>query len=83
MDPENRALIEKTGVSIWLKVSFAKLSDRVRIDGSRPNFMNLDQARQLYHSREPSYALAKMQISTDEGTPETIADEIIGVIRNS
>lgn len=83
LDPENRALAEKTGLTVWLKASFAKVADRVRIDGTRPKFTSKEQAEALYRSREPYYALAKVHVSTDDGTPETIADEIIGVVRRS
>jgi len=80
-DPENRNLAEKTGLTVWLKVSFSKLVQRVRIDGTRPKFVDSSQAEQLYESREPLYALAKVHISTDDGTPESAADEIIGALR--
>jgi shikimate kinase len=80
-DPENRDLAEKTGLTVWLKVSFSKLVQRVRIDGTRPKFVDTSQAEQLYESREPQYALAKVHISTDDGTPESAADEIIGALR--
>jgi len=81
IDPENRDLAEKTGLTVWLKVSFSKLVQRVRIDGTRPNFADSAQAEQLYGTREPSYALAKVHISTEDGTPESAADEIIGALR--
>jgi shikimate kinase len=80
-DPENRDLAEKTGLTVWLKVSFSKLVQRVRIDGTRPKFVDPSEAEQLYESREPLYALAKVHISTDDGTPESAADEIIGALR--
>ena len=83
IDPENRDLAEKTGLTVWLKVPFAKLVDRVKIDGTRPKFPDQEQAESLYRTREPFYALAKVHVSTDDSTPETTVDEIIGVVRNS
>ncbi len=83
VDSENRDLAERTGLTVWLKVSFPILAGRVKIDGTRPNFARKDQAERLYQNREPFYALANVHISTDGGTPESAADEIIGVIRNS
>ena len=80
VDRENRDLAEKTGLTVWLKVSFSKLVQRVRIDGTRPKFVDSAQVKQLYESREPLYALAKVHISTDDGTPEAAADEIIGAL---
>jgi len=81
IDPENRDLAEKTGLTVWLKVSFSKLVQRVRIDGTRPKFIDSAQAERLYESREPLYALAKVHVSTEDGTPESAADEIIGALR--
>jgi len=81
IDPENRELAEITGLTVWLKVSFSRLVDRVRIDGTRPKFADKAQAKQLYETREPFYELAKVHVSTDDGTPDSAADEIIGVFR--
>ena len=81
IDPENRATAEKTGLTVWLKASFSQLAGRVKIDGTRPNFADKDKAEQLYQTRQPSYALAKLHVSTDEGTPDSAADEIIGEVR--
>ena len=83
IDPGNRDVAEKTGLTVWLKVSFAKLASRVKIDGTRPKFSDPDQAEQLYRTREPFYALAKVHIETDGGTPESVSDEIMGVVQNS
>jgi shikimate kinase len=83
VDPQNRDLVENSGLTVWLKLSFAKAVSRVRIDGTRPNFMDQEKAERLYHTREPHYALAKLHVSTDEASPESVADEIIGVLRKS
>jgi shikimate kinase len=81
MDAENRDVAEKTGLTVWLKVSFSKLVHRVKIDGTRPKFVDQAQAERLYQIREPLYALAKVHVSTDDGTPDSAVDEIMGVFR--
>jgi shikimate kinase len=83
IDPQNRTVADKSGLTVWLKVSFAKVADRVKMDGTRPKFDNREEAERLYQKREPYYALAKLHVSTDDGTPESVADEIIGVIKQS
>lgn len=83
IDPGNRELAEATGLTVWLKVSFANLAARVKIDGTRPKFADKAQAQDLYETREPFYALAKVHVRTDDGTPETAVNQIIGVIRSS
>jgi shikimate kinase len=81
VDERNRELADATGLTIWLKVSFDNLAARVKIDGTRPKFLDRDQAERLFQAREPFYALAKIHVITDEGTPETAVNQIIGVIR--
>ena len=83
IDPESRDLVENSGLTVWLKLSFAKAVSRVKIDGTRPNFMDQEKAQRLYKTREPHYALAKLHVSTDESSPESVADEIIGALRKS
>ena len=83
LDPENRAFAENTGLTVWLKVSFSTVAGRVKIDGTRPKFASKEQAELLHQAREPYYALAKLHISTDQGTPDTVVDEILGAIRES
>ena len=80
IDPENRDLAEKTGLTVWLKVSFSKLVQRVRIDGTRPKFADKAQAERLYQEREPFYTLARVHVSTDDGNPDNVVDEIIGAL---
>jgi shikimate kinase len=81
IDPENREVAEKTGLTVWLRASFAQLAGRVKIDGRRPKFVDKEQAERLYLTREPFYSLAKIHVATDHGTPDSAADEIIEVFR--
>jgi shikimate kinase len=81
MDPENRELTQKTGLTVWLKASFSNLAGRVKMDGTRPNFQDKAQAERLYQMREPMYALAKVHVVTDNGSPDSVVDEIIGELR--
>ena len=83
LDPENRSIAESTGLTVWLKVSFANVGHRVKIDGTLPKFTSKEQAEKLYLSRDSYYSLAQLHVSTDNGTPETIADEIVEAIRKS
>jgi shikimate kinase len=83
IDPANKEIAESSGLTVWLKVPFTKIAGRVRIDGSRPNFMDMEKAERLYQEREPHYARAKLHISMDDGSPDSIAEEIIGVLRKS
>jgi shikimate kinase len=83
LDPENRVATETTGLTVWLKVSFSTVAARVKMDGTRPKFSSKEQAESLFQSREAYYALAKMHISTDHGTADAVADEIVGAVQKS
>jgi shikimate kinase len=77
MDSENRAFMDKTGITVWLKVSFTKVAGRVKIDGTRPKFTDRDQAERLFESRQPYYALAQVHVETDDGSPDLIVARIL------
>ncbi len=77
---DNRDLADRTGLTIWLKVSFPKVAERVKIDGTRPMFQDRQQAERLFESREPAYRLAKLHISTDDRAREDVANEILEAI---
>jgi shikimate kinase len=82
MDAANREIAESTGITIWLKVSFATIVTRVRMDGTRPKFANREQAEKLYESRESVYRLARIHADAEERPPAAVADELLGVIRS-
>ena len=44
LDAENRAIADNSGLTVWLKASFAKVVDRVKIDGTRPKFTKIGRA---------------------------------------
>src|SRR5436190_20287527 len=59
VDAENRAVVDATGVSVWLDTSMTSVRERVRPDGSRPLLADAERARQLYADRLPAYRLAR------------------------
>jgi shikimate kinase len=81
VDPENRKLVDDSGVAVWLDASFSAIRDRVRPDGTRPLLADLEQARRLYSERLPSYKLARLHVLTDNRLPDAIAQEIVERVR--
>jgi shikimate kinase len=81
VDPENRRIVDDSGVTVWLDASFSTIRERVRPDGTRPLLADLEQARRLYAERLPSYKLARVHILTDNRLPDAIAQEIIERVR--
>jgi len=77
VDPENRKIVEDTGIAVWLDASYSAIRERVRPDGSRPLLGDRARAQKLYSDRRPVYELARIHVLTDNRLPDDIAEEII------
>lgn len=77
-------LKQKTGIVIYLKVSFEAIRNRLHSDTSpRPLFENLDEAQQLYSLREPLYeAYADYIVDCDGKVIADITQEIVSYIKS-
>ena len=83
VDPENRSVVDTTGMSVWLKVSLANVFTRVTMDGTRPLFAGSGATERLYAERTPFYTMAQLHVSTDNRSPREIADEIADQARRN
>ncbi len=81
MDPENRALMDSTGVTVWLNVSFETAARRVAMDGTRPLFKDQKRAEQLFESRLPIYRQARIHVPADNRPPAKIAGDVAKRLR--
>jgi shikimate kinase len=77
VDPDNRKVVDDSGVAVWLEASFSTIRERVRPDGTRPLLADVEQARRLYSERLPAYRLARVHVLTDNRLPDAIAQEIV------
>ena len=77
VDAANRAVVESSGVAVWLEASLASIQERIKPDGTRPLMKDPEQFRMLYERRCPSYRLAKVHVRTDNRLPDSIAEEIV------
>src|ERR687896_285934 len=55
VDPQNRAVINTDGVSVWLDVPLDRLVARVPADGRRPLAADRTEFERLYLSRRAAY----------------------------
>ena len=87
IQPQNRELLAKAGIVIYLQVSAREVLRRLDGDTSRPLLASGDkQARvqDLLAKREPVYqSTADMIIETDGMSPEQIVERIIEQLRKS
>jgi shikimate kinase len=77
VDPENRKIVDDTGIAVWLDASYSAIRERVRPDGTRPLLGDPARAQKLYSDRRPAYELARIHVLTDNRLPGDIAEEII------
>lgn len=70
VDPETRALVRSSAVSIWLKVDLSTLARRVARKDTRPLLRGKDPLAVLQAQAEvryPAYAEADLTVETGEG----------------
>jgi shikimate kinase len=71
-DPDNRALINANGVSVWLDLPFPTALDRVPADGRRPLAAHRAQFEALYHARRLAYQHAHVRLDAAAPVEELI-----------
>ena len=68
-DPENRALINMDGVSVWIDVPLVELIARIPLDGRRPLAANRADLERLYAARIEAYRLAHLHVPARPDRP--------------
>jgi shikimate kinase len=80
-DAENRALINRDGVSIWLDVPLVELIPRIPLDGRRPLAADRAQLDRLYASRIEAYRFAHLRIDAARAPVPLVVDRILDALR--
>jgi shikimate kinase len=85
MDEMTRAVIERRGVSLWLRADLDVLVSRVSRRSDRP-LLKVGDARtvlgELIEQRYPVYAEANVMIESGEGAPESTVARAIAALAN-
>jgi shikimate kinase len=76
-DPENRALINADGLSIWLDVPIDTLIARVPSDGRRPLAADRAEFERLYQVRRTLYAQAHHRIDAGNLRIPAVVEAIV------
>jgi shikimate kinase len=82
-DPENRAAINRDGVSVWIDVPFVEILARLPPDGRRPLAADLSQLERLYHLRRPAYEQAHLRIDAAGAAIPEIVERILHALSGS
>lgn len=73
----HRERIRAHGVSVWLDAPLERLWERCRVQGGRPLFAGIEEARGLYESRRAGYALADWRVETGDRSVDEVAEEVM------
>ena len=76
-DPANRAIVDGTGVAVYLETTFETILERVPSDDMRPLFSSRERIRELYDERLASYRMAPVRVTTDGFEPNEIAGRVV------
>jgi shikimate kinase len=83
MDPDTRARIKQSAISIWLKADIELLLERVGRKDTRPLLRTHDRRatlQALLASREPVYAEADITVISDAGPQETVVKRVLAAL---
>jgi shikimate kinase len=76
-DPQNRALINRDGVSVWLDVPLDRLIARAPADGRRPLAADRAGFERLYHQRRAHYEQAQVRLEAGRASVDALVEELI------
>jgi shikimate kinase len=76
-DVENRAAINRDGLSVWLDVPFDEVLARVPADGRRPLASDRAQMERLFAMRRLAYAHAHVRVEASGLGTDELAERIV------
>lgn len=77
VDAQNRAAINRDGVSVWLDVPLERLIARVPADGRRPLAADRASFERLYHQRRAAYEQAHLRLDAGRTGVEGLVEELL------
>jgi shikimate kinase len=81
VDLENRAAINRDGLSVWLDVPFEMVLARIPADGRRPLAADRTQMERLFAARQTAYAHANLRIAAGSAPADELAERIVDFLR--
>jgi shikimate kinase len=77
VDPQNRAAINRDGVSVWLDVPFDRAVARVPVDGRRPLAADRAEFERLYHQRRAAYQHAHVRLDAGRASVDALVEQLV------
>jgi len=76
-DVQNRAAIQRDGVSVWLDVPLDRLVNRVPADGRRPLAADRVGFERLYHQRRAAYEQAHVRLDAGRVGVDALVEQLV------
>ena len=76
-DSENRALINRDGMSVWIDLPLSSLIDRVPSDGRRPLAADRPRFEHLYQTRRAAYQQAHLRLDGQGAAVEALVEQLL------
>jgi shikimate kinase len=80
IDPDNRAAIQRDGLSIWLNAPFDVVLSRIPADGRRPLASDRAAMERLFLLRAAAYAQAHLRVDTGLSSSGDVAERIVEAV---
>ena len=77
VDPQNRAVINQDGASVWLDVPMERLIALIPSDGRRPLAADRVEFERLYVLRRAAYEQARLRLDASRSTVPGLVEELM------
>lgn len=77
IDPQNRAVINQDGASVWIDVPLERLIARVPADGRRPLAADRTEFERLYLLRRAAYEQAQLRLDASRANVPGLVEELV------
>jgi shikimate kinase len=82
VDPQNRAVINNDGLSVWLDVPLDRLIPRVPADGRRPLAGDRAEFERLYAARRSAYTQAHRRLDAGHASVNALVEQLVDWLEN-
>ena len=76
-DADNRSLINRDGISIWLDVSWKRVIERLPTDGRRPLAADRSGMERLFDARQPAYRQAHKRLDAERASTAELVERVL------
>ena len=77
VDADNRHLINRDGLSVWLDVPYSHIVERVPADGRRPLAADRASFERLFQTRRAAYLQAHVHLEAGDRAVEALVEQLL------